>query len=183
MSRRNGFKLVMGLVLSTLMVGSLVSMGAAGPLSKRGEKVRIGAHVAAPPLPHSAKHEHQRPGSVIGADTPQLIPDDVAIGLLFRTIAHLSQQSGQKGEALQRFVSHIERTSDIRFTEQERLALLAAANQYAEQTAQPDAFRSLRASAAIGGWDALQVSVSPAVSKGLRRFLDLNVKHNIKILK
>lgn len=187
MSEPLAFRFVFGLLLSMSIAVAFVSMGAAGTLSTRVERPNIGPRPAPPP-PDLAEHEHHRQGSTIGADTPNQIPDDVAIGLLFRTLAHLAQQSGVSGDSLQRFLLHIERSSDVQFSEQERLAIVSEAEQYAEQTritssAQASSFRSLRTLAAIDRWDALQSSVSPAVSKALRRFLDVNVKRNIKILK
>jgi hypothetical protein len=74
-------------------------------------------------------HLHQRPGSIIGSETPWAIPDDVAYVALLRQIGNLQKQN-QGDLRLASYLHYIEVASGVDISETDLQRLVTIAREY-----------------------------------------------------
>lgn len=164
---------VSGLVL---IAGSLLL--ASMNVQRSGQLVgtpKTGDHPAQPATFDQPGHQHHPPNSVVGRDTPDLIPDALATGLLLRAVSDAKRRDGTSGtNTLERYVKHIEKSTGHTFNPLDRQSIFEfAAND----------LRGRRASDADGLWRQLLTRVNPEARRALVQFRDVNVKRNTKLLR
>lgn len=136
----------------------------------------------APPQPSNPQsHVHHRPGSIVGSETPQRIPTEIAFGLLLRTVASLagSDASAQDRQAM--YFNRMEQFTRETLLASDRQFLESAAAVYVEQT-DFGQLATRRAEVISQLWASSLKSLSPSGQQALQRYLDY-MKLSIKILK
>ena len=133
------------------------------------------------------RHVHHPPGSIVGKDTPHLIPADLAQRLMFTAIAGMAR--GQS-RALGFYFASIENETGFNLSDSDRQHIVAAAREYVSQTAatgpnsnslgQTDAGR---AAIAAKVWSELAAALSSDGLRAIHQNVEGRVKRNIVILK
>jgi hypothetical protein len=130
-----------------------------------------------------ANHVHHPPGTIVGSDTPDLIPDHVAIGLMLRAIAGMARQNGG---SLKAYFSNFETTSGTKVSDEERRTITGAAVQYVAETRKPDEQRVIDGGASRIAVSArifadLTQTLRPALSQALHEHVQARVKKTLSL--
>lgn len=167
-------------LLSTAAVALLVVLPS--HVDARQEQVKPVGDRSARPQPFDLPgHEHHPANSIIGNETPHLVPTDVAVSLLLRTLGDADRRD--RSDPLNRvgkFIRHIEKASGHAFSAPERRLIVEAARSIAA-TDKPNGFA--HRAVAQTTWSSLLAAVSPPSRASLGTFVELNVKHHTKILR
>jgi hypothetical protein len=166
-----------------LVVGSAVSLGRTPIPGSEPDQKFHGSE------PHQKSDFHHAPGSIIGKETPHLIPDEVAIGLLFRGIADLNDRG-----LVSVYLDHIERITNQSLEASDREAILSAAKTYREQTrtiglegattgVPPAEYPQQSIKSAKEQWLELSTSMTPHGKALLQRYVEGHHKTTMKVLK
>ena len=135
------------------------------------------------------QHVHHRPGSIVGVEHPELIPDDRAYSLMLRMLAGAAQlPDGQR--RVDGYFSKIEASARVHLSPADRKAILDAASTLHSESRRLEASRAtgqqrtaekaLLLSAAMA---SLTKNVSTEGQTGLSAHVRRVVKPNMKILK
>ena len=158
------------------------SAGLSSSSATRASSVQEGPRPASPPPFLEPGHVHAKQGSIIGKETPHLIPTDVAAGLMLRAIS-LAHRNGGDDSLLDTYFANIERASGSKLLARDRAMLLAAAEWYSNSTLN-DANRSntVRQAAAQSAWRQLTVDLPFDKVAALDRFVEQHVKPKVTSL-
>ena len=159
-----------------------VSLIPAQPSARRNTisavRTELGDHPAAPTPFEMVSHVHHPPNSLVGETTPDLIPTEIASGLLMRMLGTLkARDMGQPGgarPALGKFIHRIEKATNHQFNDFDRASI--------ELFASVD-LKGSRPKRRAEAWDELKHRVSPSARRALERFLQENVKRQTKVLR
>jgi hypothetical protein len=141
--------------------------------------------------PTSKEHVHHKPGSIVGAETPQLIPDDAAHRQVLIAIAGMAARPDRQ-KALEAYFAHIQAAGVARSPElkasvltlQDRHTLREVAldlhnrSRLAKRT-----LGSQRASLAASAKQTLDRDLSSGGSAVLHAFISGSVKERMKIIR
>jgi hypothetical protein len=138
-------------------------------------------------------HIHHPPGSILGSQTPELIPTEGAIEQLLRAVATLNANS-DGGKLLSSYLSLMDQVDGPSLTEGDRSLLGDSALSYMSRTRlTPSAegpatiskadFAAKRLELAALTWSQLESQLSENGRLALQQFIELRVKPNMTILR
>lgn len=136
-------------------------------------------------------HRHHPPGTIVGKETPQLIPDEVAYRLVLNTIAGMAADPARQ-KALDGYFGYMERmgaagiasTPQLKFAEQDRSTIQQVALELdtSSRRAATSNLRDVRAARTAVAMTRLDTELTPAGASIFRNFVATTAKRNMKVI-
>lgn len=105
----------------------------------------------APPRDIKLPHQHHPPGTIVGRETPHLIPRDVTLSVFFRALNAAGVHPKASRSAERAFFDRMQRVSGINLSDFDRKTLALAAAAYVTATKEKTDFRNRRIQALTAG--------------------------------
>jgi hypothetical protein len=137
-------------------------------------------------------HLHHPAGTIVGSQTPDLIPTDEAVATMLRTLAGLAADDKHGPALLTAYFRRIQLVANQRLTDVDKDLIRGSAIAYANATRirtatrsgiSPKDFANARRVSAANEWNHLRNSLSPDGRTGLELYVERYMKSHIKLLK